>query len=136
MGIILSDFFSNHFGRSPALNSKPVAVWRTWDWLHDAGLRMSSQMKRMREQSAAAPARRILIVGIEVPTRAPDIHRIVKGLIDNSKHRISTSIVAMGNSGKFQNIDRAIAEAPPLSESTGSSSSTTTSAFHRPSSTI
>jgi hypothetical protein len=114
MNTVQSDFFSNHFGRGAALESRPPHVWRAKDLLHDLGLLTSSRLRAIRRQAAQAAPRKVLIAGIEVPSRAADIHRVIADMSRGSHHSLTVSTVVMGNSGKFQNIERALAAAPPL----------------------
>ncbi len=64
-------------------------------------------MRRVRA-AGASKAARVLIVGIEVPSRVADIHATVARLKQKSRHAIVTSIVPMLDRGKFANIDAAI----------------------------
>jgi hypothetical protein len=69
-------------------------------------------LSRVRRENAHRPPARVLVVGIEVPSRAADIGRVVDALAAGSRHRVTRSVVPMAAKGKFANIDDAIAASP------------------------
>lgn len=107
----MSDFFETHAGNAPALASQSVGHWRRRDFLYDWTVLLGGRMARIRRKARSGPRRRILIVGIEVPSRAADIHETMKRLRHRSRHDVVVSVVPMGPRGKFENIDHAIAAA-------------------------
>jgi len=63
----------------------------------------------MDKQFQAAPARRILAVGIEVPGRSEDIHRVMGRLKASTHHHLDVSIATLTpGKGKFENIQAAL----------------------------
>lgn len=79
-------------------------------------LRLSGVLSRIRQKNETRPPIRVLVVGIEVPSRKNDIHAVVKNLCAGTRHDVSISITPMGDRGKFANIDEAISAASePLS---------------------
>lgn len=116
MEMTLSDFFETHAGTSPPLDSKHMVSWQVRDWFCDRGLRLGGGLARVRRRAASKPPGRVLIVGVEVPSRAADIHRVMDKLRQGSRHDVSVSVTPMGPRGKFENIDVAIRDAAePLS---------------------
>lgn len=104
----MSDFFESAFddATSPGLLERTVAGWR--DAVTDRRLR-----PRLRAFRARTPvvARRILVVGVEVPGRPEDVHRVVAAL-QRTMHDLQVSIVAMGDRSKFDNVNLALSQAP------------------------
>lgn len=113
----MSDFFDTQGGGAKSLN------WRRWRWLraldkvYDARVALGRGIHAARRGAADRGPARVLIVGIEVPSRAADIHSVIDKLRQDSRHAVTVSIAPMGDKGKFANIDDAIAGAPmPLSD--------------------
>lgn len=107
----MSDFFESDFGDALSLagRRKRYAAYLA-DWFADVALALSPKRRALRRQADAAPERRVLIVGVEVPGRPDDIHRVTRALA-TSRHEVTVSLVPMGDRGKFANIDAAIAAA-------------------------
>ena len=63
-----------------------------------------------------SPKYRVLIVGVEVPSRAGQLGKIAERM-SKSRHDVDVSILPMKPQGKFANVDEAISKAPrPLSD--------------------
>ena len=112
-----SDFFTSHLGTAKSLTSVRARLMRALDIAYGARLKGGSGLREVRRRAAARPPARVLIVGIEVPSRANDIGRVIDALAAGSRHHVTRSVTDMLDQGKFANIDKAIAEAPvPLAE--------------------
>ncbi len=112
----LSDFFDIHSGAAAPLLGQSRLKLRLRDQLYDLAVRRGRGLAKVRSRASATPAQRVLVVGVEVPSRGSDIHQVVDALAEGSRHEIVRSITSMGDRGKFANIDVAIEEAPePLS---------------------
>ncbi len=110
----MSDFFDGNSGLEPSLRRRDFPARRLLDAAFDASLRISA-LARVRRAAAARPARRVLIVGVEVPSRPNDIHDVVAKLRRRTRHHTTVRIHPMGDRGKFANIDCAIrADGDPL----------------------
>ncbi len=105
------DFFSSPFG-----NLKP----RTWrsrrtgklpDLAFGLRLRLNRSMRRLDQAIEAAPVRRVLLIGVEVPSRPDDIHQVIRAL-SRTRHDVSSVVVEMGDRGKFENINLALTRQP------------------------
>lgn len=111
-GASSSDFFDVHSGTALPLEEQSARKLRLRDGLYDLMVRTRGGLARVRRRAASGPSKRILVVGVEVPSRAADIHRVVDALRAGSRHEVVASIAPMGDRGKFANIDAAIASAP------------------------
>jgi hypothetical protein len=107
----VSDFFETGVGMARQYKARAPLLARAIDLIHDTGLSLSGALKALRRRSADQPARNILVVGVEVPSRPGDIHRLIAQLT-SARHRVTASVAPMGDRGKFVNIDLAIAAAP------------------------
>lgn len=103
----MSDFFKSDYGDAtkPDLLSKLSAGWL--DAAYDRSL--TASLGEARRRFLAEP-RDILVAGVEVPSRPRDIHEVVEAL-QQTRHRVSVSIVPMGRRSKFDNVNAAIAGA-------------------------
>jgi hypothetical protein len=112
-----SDFFTSHLGTAKPLTSVRARLMRALDIACGTRLRLGSGLREVRRKAAKRPPARILIVGIEVPSRAADIGHVIDALAAGSRHQITRSVTMMLDQGKFANIDKAIAEAAvPLAD--------------------
>lgn len=112
----MSDFFSSHTGTAKPIDSRRWRQLRLMDKMYDLRVALGRGMHAVRREAAERGPTRVLVVGIEVPSRAGDIHSVVAKLRAESKHDVTVSIAPMGDKGKFANIDDAIAGADtPLS---------------------
>lgn len=94
-----------------------VPLLRVLDALCEGRVRFGNGLRRVRRAAAQQEAVRVLIVGIEVPSRPAEIQRVMSQLVHSSRHRVTLSVTPMLDQGKFANIDKAIAEAPvPLDQ--------------------
>ena len=106
-----ADFFQVS-GRDRHTPSSRVS--RALDLLMDMRLRTSARLRRLKQRQTP---RRILIVGVEVPSRAGDLERIATLLSRSALHTVDVSTVRMQPMGKFANVDIAIEAAPkPLAD--------------------
>ena len=101
------DFFDSEYG-----NLRP-GTWRSrrvgglTDWVFDLRLQLNRTARGLGDAIAAAPRQRILIVGIEAPTRKADIHTVIDGL-SKCRHTVDTAVVEMGQRSKFANLNQAL----------------------------
>ncbi|HEY9236495.1 MULTISPECIES: hypothetical protein [Phenylobacterium] len=105
------DFFSSELGLARQYKIRYPRLALLLDRAYDAGMAASGVVGRIRQNAATATARRILIAGVESPSRPGEMTRVIAGLT-SARHQIETSIVAMGDRGKFANVEVAIAAAP------------------------
>lgn len=80
------------------------------DWAADRTLGLSGRFRDVRRK-AHGKADRVLVVGVEVPARAGDMHSVTDRL-RHSRHRVDVSTVRMRPQGKFANVEDAIRAAP------------------------
>ena len=98
------DFFSSPFG-----NLRP-RTWRSrrtgWltDIIFDTRLRLNRSARNLQNAIDRSTVDSVLIVGIEVPSRKDDIHRVIASL-SRTRHRVEAAVGEMGNRGKFENIN-------------------------------
>ena len=102
-----TDFFTNSFGNIQR------ARWRRYgkilcilDALCDARLFLSRG--RAREALALAP-QRILLAAVKVPGRERDLENVIQTLSRSGRHQVTVAIAPMGDRGKFDNINLALA---------------------------
>jgi hypothetical protein len=109
---VRSDFFDSYVGTLP----RATVPRRVLAHLRDASIDLmlaSSRKLRAIDKSVPPTPLSVLLVGIEVPSRAPDIHSVTLRLKNSSRHRIDCSIAPMKQGlGKFANITTAINTAP------------------------
>lgn len=103
------DFYASRFGNAQTLSWHNRRLGRLVDPLFDARLALGGGKRRLRESRGNLPQMSVLIAGVSVPGRENDIGAVATNL-GRSDHRIDTSIVSMGDRGKFENINRAIAD--------------------------
>lgn len=111
----MNDFFDHNTGGGGV----PYMHWprraRALDVLYDLALRGSLRRRRIMALAKKHAPFKVLVVGIEVPSRPNDIKTVFDRL-KISRHHIDTSVVPMAPRGKFENIEAAIYAAPnPLS---------------------
>jgi hypothetical protein len=82
---------------------------RALDVLFDLRLAADSQLGRILRRETQV--QRVLIAGVEVPSRAGALERIAR-LLSISSHEVDVSTIAMKPQGKFANVDDALANAP------------------------
>jgi hypothetical protein len=80
------------------------------DWLADTLLRLGGGLRDMDGLAQATPPSRVLVCGVRVPKRPADIDRVMRQYA-SARHDVRHSIVDMGDFGKFENVNRAIAAA-------------------------
>lgn len=78
------------------------------DRLFDFKLRLDERTRTLEKAAAQLPRQRILVVGVEVPSRGDALHGITQLLAD-SRHYVTISTVPMQPKGKFENVNDAIA---------------------------
>lgn len=103
----MSDFFTDDSGTVPNFHGRRR---RLFGALLDPALDLLLALQGIHAIDSGAIPRRLLLVGIEVPGRAADIHRVLNRLRQTSRHAIHISIVPMAEGlGKFANAERALA---------------------------
>jgi hypothetical protein len=103
------DFFDSSFGTLRRLSWRNRRLGWLTDSLFDSRLRLNRTRRSLRTSIDASPVQDVLIVGIEVPDRAADIHAVIDAL-SRTRHRIEVALVKMQPRGKFENVNAAIAE--------------------------
>ena len=107
----MSDFFTSDFGdfRRPTW---PASLWTPLaDAAADTAMTLCGSTARVHDRALSEAARSILVVGVLVPGRTDDMDAVVAKLAQ-TRHRVTVSVTPMGPLGKFENIDRAVREAP------------------------
>lgn len=110
------DFFTSTRGLARQYKRRYPRLARLLDRVYDSRLASSQALARLRRDAGLEPARNVLIVGVESPSRPDDMARVVERL-KLGRHRVSVSITPMGDRGKFANADVAIAAAPAALDS-------------------
>ncbi len=99
------DFFSSLFStRKHVWQRRRVA--RVFDMLFD--MRIVGRLASVRRRSRGSPARRVLLASVEVPGRGSELRALVASF-RRSRHSVSVCIAALGDRGKFENIDAVLA---------------------------
>jgi len=109
----MSDFFDDpNVGAAKRYILSPRRA-KVRDLVCDAVLKVRLSLhKAFSRQVRAKEIRRVLIVGVSVPSRTQDMDDVVSKLVE-SRHEVSTSIVPMVKGlGKFTNVETAISSAP------------------------
>lgn len=101
----MSDFFDSTYGQLvvPPVRRLNKAV----DLALDVALVLSGGRRRTRALADAIPKRRILILGVSVPSRLADMDKVVARLCE-TRHETVASIVPMADAGKFENLTTAL----------------------------
>jgi hypothetical protein len=82
------------------------------DALADIQVLARAQPWRLRRAAAAAPRRRILVLAVE-RVEAPNVLAAAKQELERSKHQVRFASTAVGDRGKFENLNALLAENPP-----------------------
>ena len=100
------DFFASTFStRKRFWQRRRVAAM--FDMLFD--LRIAGRSARLRRRAARHPQRRVLLASVAVPERTAALDDVVAGF-RRSRHAVSVCTVGLGDRGKFENINAALAE--------------------------
>ena len=103
----MDDLFG-HGGGNPRYTPRSRSA-RAKDCGYELTLRLSE--KRKRVETTLQTSQKILIVGVEVPSRAGNLKAITDQL-SRSIHKVDVSTIEMKPQGKFANVDEAIKLAP------------------------
>jgi len=102
----MSDFFDDDQGHARNYMATPRRAW--WrDVAYDVRAPLDPRNRLIDRLARTLPRQRILVVGVEVPSRGGALQRIAAELAQ-SRHEVVTSLVPMRTKGKFENIDDAI----------------------------
>lgn len=103
----MSDFFDVQLGlaRNEMDHPRRAAIK---DRVFDLKLRLDERTRKLDQAAAELPRQRILVVGVEVPSRG-DALRGITQLLAASRHDVAISTVPMQPKGKFENVNDAIA---------------------------
>ncbi len=102
----MSDFFTDDSGRVANFHGRRR---RYLGAMLDPWIDLSLLAQGIRLIDRAAIPRRVLAIGIEVPSRPRDVHDVLGRLQRTSRHLIDVSIVPMAEGlGKFANVERAL----------------------------
>jgi hypothetical protein len=103
-----TDFFTSSYGNIQQ------ARWRRYgkvldmlDALCDA--RLAASLRRALLASATMPSQRILLAAVRVPGREKALEDLIQMLGRATRHQVTSAIVPMGERGKFDNINLAVA---------------------------
>jgi hypothetical protein len=103
------DFFKSTYGAYEAHRWRGRRASLIKDSLFNMRLLLNPNFWKAGRNIAHAPVRNILVMGVEVPSRAGDLKNVMRD-IANSRHRVSTITAPFHEGlGKFQNINRALA---------------------------
>lgn len=111
----MNDFFDNHEGNAVNYMGMPKRAF-VRDRIFDLLLALDPRQRKISHAMKTLPRQRILVVGVEVPSRGGALQRIAQQLA-SSRHDVTISTVPMQPKGKFENVDDAIAASGrPLAE--------------------
>jgi hypothetical protein len=103
-----TDFFTSSYGNIQQ------ARWRRYgkvlgalDALCDAAL--AASLRRALLASATVPSQHILLAAVRVPGREKPLEDLIRTLGQRTRHRLTIATVPMGERGKFDNINLAVA---------------------------
>ena len=103
---MLTDFFTNSFGNIQWARWRQYGkIFRMLDALCDARLLLS---RRQARALALAP-QRILLAAVKVPGRERDLENVIETLSRSERHQVIVATAPMGDRGKFDNINLALA---------------------------
>jgi hypothetical protein len=102
-----SDFFQSQFG-----NYTDLPFWRKREWgtfvdtLYEGRLESNTSFRALPERITDAPKLRVLLAGVEVPSRRADLEEAMRQMSRTRRHQVETRSVFLHNGkGKFQNIN-------------------------------
>jgi hypothetical protein len=105
-----TDFFTDKTGTiTPSRWRKYWKLLRLCDSLCDA--RIANVVSHARRSAAHISPQNILIAAVEVPGREADLRRVFAQMT-SFRHNVTYSVAPMGERGKFDNINAAIAKHP------------------------
>ncbi len=102
----MTDFFDTHLGATRPRRVETAAN-RLLDAIFSTRVRLGGNLRRLTSASHIDKSERVLIVGVQAPSRPGDLARVAAKLAE-SYDAVDLSIVDMGDRGKFENISRAI----------------------------
>lgn len=105
------DFFSSPFGNLRPRTWRSRRTGKLPDLAFELRLRLNRSMRQLDQAIEAAPVRRLLLIGVEAPSRPGDIHTVIEGL-SRTRHTVASVVVEMGDRGKFENINLALTRQP------------------------
>jgi hypothetical protein len=104
-----SDFLTSKYGNVGQARWRRYRILlRALDWLYDRRIMRFARVTAAASQSM--DSQRILLAGVKVPGRENCIERVINGLISATVQQVTVSVVPMGNRGKFENINLALAD--------------------------
>ena len=101
------DFFDDPYGEKRGLSWRGRTLGRITDPLFDLPLAWRGQARRLSEQAALLPVRRILVASVEAPGREAQLGRVLQAL-RQTRHDVTVALAPMAGRGKFQNINAAL----------------------------
>lgn len=111
----MSDFFDSDEGLARNFMATPRKAWAR-DLAYDIRSWFDPRRRLIDRHARTMARQRILVVGVEVPSRGGALQTIAAELA-RSRHDVAVSLVPMQAKGKFENVDDAIRAAKwPLAE--------------------
>ena len=101
------DFFDDPFGEKRGYSWRSRSLGRVTDRLFDLPAGLRGQSRRLGQQAALLPPRRILVASVEVAGRAAQLDRVLQAL-RQTRHRVEVALAPMARRGKFHNINLAL----------------------------
>lgn len=104
-----SDYFA--FGKGHIRPSQWRRYWKLLRLLDAAtDARAALAVRHASAAAQLAPPQKVLLTATEVPGREDDLAQVVRRISDRTHHDVTVAVTPMAPIGKFDNINRAIAE--------------------------
>ena len=100
-------FFDDPFGEKRGYSWRSRTLGRVTDRLFDLPLVLRGKARRLSEQAALAPLRRILVASVAVPGRGAQLDQVLQAL-RQTRHHVEAAVAPMAERGKFHNINVAL----------------------------
>lgn len=107
------NLFTSGYGGRPARRRH----WRsrhhglTVDRLFDLRLQLNGSFRKLPKRAVEMPRRRVLVTSVDVPARRAGLDAMLTAL-QRTCHDVTVQLAPLGNRGKFENINAAIAGTP------------------------
>ncbi len=103
------DLLLSRYGTRPMWGWRKPEFAAVTDLAFDARLAMNPAFRDLAHRARQNPVRRVHVASVDVPNRRNDLERVLSAL-KQTHNEVTVSLAPLGDRGKFQNINVALAE--------------------------